>query len=231
MIKEFKKENLSIEVYRVIKTNIQNGLLAEGSKIPSENQLSKQLNVSRVVVREALQMLRHDHIIVTYQGKGSFVANPKNFVLKSSAKYPITAAQYEEIMEFRSCLEFAAIKKAVTIATDAELHKIYDIYMQMKNSVDDPKLFTLNDYKFHYAILEASHNSLILEAMNLKSDAIIECLEVMNQMNDSRAWAINLHQKIAEKLILRDAKSVIDLLKNNGEYNLARIQEFLNNVK
>ncbi|MEM5592414.1 winged helix-turn-helix domain-containing protein [Niallia circulans] len=55
-----------------------NGTWQPGSKIPSETQLQKLFNVSRVSIRSAIQRLRDLGIVVTYQGKGTFVSDDIN---------------------------------------------------------------------------------------------------------------------------------------------------------
>ncbi len=227
VIKEIVKKNLSEEVYERIKQDIRCGNLSEGSKVPSENSLATSLSVSRVVVREALKKLRDEHVIVTYQGSGSYVANPKNF-LDQTQIFDISFDEFCEIMEFRSCIEFAAIKLCVQNATDEELVSLRTHLQGMKTNIDDPIMFTKSDYEFHLSIVKASHNSIFLEVMESKREEILKCLGSMNKINSSHAFAIELHEKIAKKIENRDSKGAIDLLKNNGEYNKARFNEIFN---
>ena len=56
-------------------------------------------------------------------------------------------------------------------------------------------------------------------------DAVLSVLRLMNAVDGQKNYPINLHRQIAEKIIARDAKGAIDLLKNNGEFNLARLEE------
>jgi hypothetical protein len=54
---------------------------------------------------------------------------------------------------------------------------------------------------------------------------VMACLDAMNKVNGSRDWALDLHPKIADCIINKDAKGAVDLLKNSGEYNMARMKE------
>ena len=189
--------------------------------------LSKNLKVSRIVVREALQMLRDEHIIVTYHGKGSFVANPNNFFVEDLFDFNLSYQEFCDIMEYRSVVEFAAIELAVINGSEEDFDKIKFFLNEMKRSVDSPTAFSLNDYKFHFSIIEASHNSIFCEAMTFLAPKILHCLETMNKLNDSRNWAVGLHENILLCLLAKDAKGAISLLKNNGEYNFARLSEII----
>ncbi|MFW6029498.1 MAG: FadR/GntR family transcriptional regulator [Halanaerobiales bacterium] len=52
-----ERENLSRQVFEQLKSQILRGKWKPKEKIPSENELVKILNVSRVTIREALQTL------------------------------------------------------------------------------------------------------------------------------------------------------------------------------
>src|SRR5690554_8067982 len=68
-----KRENLSRQVFEQLKQQIIIGRWKPGKKIPSENELSEMLNVSRVTVREALQTLVALDLLEKKQGEGTFV--------------------------------------------------------------------------------------------------------------------------------------------------------------
>lgn len=58
-----------------IKAKIESGKLAPGEKIPSEPQISKELNLSRNTIRQALKELELKGYLYRVQGKGTFVAS------------------------------------------------------------------------------------------------------------------------------------------------------------
>lgn len=60
-----------------LKKEIKSGKLASDEKLPSENELSKKFDVSRVTVRRALQTLENDQLIYRCQGLGSFVTDQR----------------------------------------------------------------------------------------------------------------------------------------------------------
>ncbi|XVV05483.1 GntR family transcriptional regulator [Actinosynnema sp. CA-248983] len=55
------------------RTKIIEGLLSEGSKLPSESELMDEYGVSRIVARQAIGVLRNEGLIISHTGKGSFV--------------------------------------------------------------------------------------------------------------------------------------------------------------
>ena len=58
----------------LIRERIESGELASGYPVPSVSQLTGEHSVSRDTVRKAFDILRADGLIVTVQGKGSYVA-------------------------------------------------------------------------------------------------------------------------------------------------------------
>ncbi len=65
---------LYYQVQHTITQRISRGEYPPGSQLPSESELSRELGVSRVTVREALRVLAEEGLLVKAQGRGTFVA-------------------------------------------------------------------------------------------------------------------------------------------------------------
>lgn len=61
------------QLHQQLKADILSGYYAEGSLLPSENTLSAEHNMTRVMVRQALSVLEQEGYIARRQGKGSIV--------------------------------------------------------------------------------------------------------------------------------------------------------------
>jgi GntR family transcriptional regulator len=68
---------LYLQIVDSIVAKIEAGELAPGDKVPSERDLSKQLQVSRMTVRHAMNALYVRGILHREQGRGTFIAEPK----------------------------------------------------------------------------------------------------------------------------------------------------------
>ena len=66
-----------IQVKEVIRERIRSRVWQPNDQLPSEADLCDAFNVSRTVIRQALQDLIHDGLIIRRKGKGSFVAPAK----------------------------------------------------------------------------------------------------------------------------------------------------------
>ncbi len=67
-----------IIIKQYICQKIESGQWSQHSKVPSENELAMQFNVSRMTARRALQELTEQGTLVRSQGAGTFVASFKS---------------------------------------------------------------------------------------------------------------------------------------------------------
>ena len=60
-----------------IKIQIQAGVLKPGDQMITETNLCSILNISRTTVRQCMDRLVDEGLLVRYRGRGSFIADPK----------------------------------------------------------------------------------------------------------------------------------------------------------
>lgn len=76
---------LYYQLQEILRDKIENGVWKSGDRLPTEIELCKEYDVSRITVRNALQQLRMEGIINRAPGRGTTVAQPKvrEFLLMS----------------------------------------------------------------------------------------------------------------------------------------------------
>lgn len=67
------KLKLYVQIYTIIKEKIDSGAWPAGTQIPTEDELCRTYDVSKVTVREAIQELVREGCLKRQQGKGTFV--------------------------------------------------------------------------------------------------------------------------------------------------------------
>ena len=89
---------------------IKTGKLKPAQQIPTEQELCQQFNISRTVVRQAINELVSNGYLVTKKGKGTFVAKPKireNLFQNLSSNYQDMLARgiklITKVMEQEKC--------------------------------------------------------------------------------------------------------------------------------
>ncbi len=75
-----------IQVKNQIMNDIKNGNLKIGTKMPTERELSQKLNTSRNTISAAYNLLEQEGVLISYQGRGTFVAEETKSWKHHSAK-------------------------------------------------------------------------------------------------------------------------------------------------
>lgn len=68
---------LYVQLAAYLRIQIQSGILQPGDMMIAENSLCEILNISRTTVRQSMNRLVEEGLLVRYRGKGTFIANPK----------------------------------------------------------------------------------------------------------------------------------------------------------
>lgn len=82
------------QLYQSVVKMIALGVFAENEQLPSVRSVAQELGVNVNTVQKAYRMLERDGVIVSYPGKGSFIASGNNALLKQqeSAREALVAA-------------------------------------------------------------------------------------------------------------------------------------------
>ena len=60
-------------IYNALRSSIRNGEYSSGDRLPSEAELCKQFDASRITVAKAIQRLQQDGLVIRRPGSGSYV--------------------------------------------------------------------------------------------------------------------------------------------------------------
>jgi len=112
---------------------INSNNLKPGDKLPSENELSEKLNVSRTTLREALAELSRENIIYKKHGKGTFVMKEPSFLESGLEKFEgvteiIRSFNYEpktELLKIVIHIPDEEVKKALELSKDEKVVTFY----------------------------------------------------------------------------------------------------------
>lgn len=169
-------EKLSAAVVRQIEKLILRGILRPGERLPAERELSERLGVSRPSLRDALADLQERGLLATRAGSGVFVADVLGSAF-SPALIQLFASDDEAVFDyltFRRDLEGLAAERAARFGSDADLAVIDEIFRKMVAAGDPAHSDHAAelDAQFHSAILEASHNVVLLHMMRSMFDLL-----------------------------------------------------------
>jgi DNA-binding GntR family transcriptional regulator len=139
--------------YEVIREKITSLELVPGSPI-DEGKLAEELEMGLVPVREALNLLAHDHLVeVETEVQGLFVSR-------------VEIPDLQQISEIRMLLEPYCARQAAVHATADDI-VVLEALSQEQGQIpqDQPKLLFDLDHKFHQAIARAAKNKYLAEIL------------------------------------------------------------------
>jgi len=228
-------EKLSAAVVRQIEQLILRGILRPGERLPSERELSDRLGVSRPSLRDAVADLQVRGLLESRPGAGIYVAE----VLGSAFSPALVAlfASHEEAvfdyLAFRRDMEGLAAERAARLGSDTDLKVIDAIFTKMEaaHSKRDPGDEAGLDAAFHMAIIEASHNVIMLHMMRSMYDLLKQGVFYNRQMmfrnKTTRSVLLDQHRAINQTLQARDPLAAREAVSTHLDYVEAALQDQL----
>jgi DNA-binding FadR family transcriptional regulator len=155
MLRTLQRQRLSDGVVAQLLDEIRSGRLGQGGKLPPERQLSEQLGVSRVSVREGLRMLELLEVIEVRQGRGAIVVSSDVPPSGRLLRHWLRAHRDEvlELLEVRESLEATAA--ALAAERGAPIEPPEEV------PPDEIERLVINDLRFHSAIASAGGNPVL----------------------------------------------------------------------
>lgn len=151
MVRNNNKINYTIkeQVYNILKEQILDGTFRSGQWL-QEAKLANDLGVSRSPVREALQQLLGDGLVVNIPNKGVFVKE-------------ITEQDMQNIFEVRICFETVGIRRSVDNLTDEIREQLLEIKQKLIQYYEarDKQNYIREDARLHQLIIQLTGNKLI----------------------------------------------------------------------
>jgi DNA-binding FadR family transcriptional regulator len=179
---------LSGVVYDRIVDMIATGAFPLNSRLPTEMELSERFEASRPVVREALQRLREDGLIVSRQGSGSYVKRrPEADVLQLA---PVgSLADIQRCFEFRAGLEPAGASLAALRRDDGDLVRIDAHMRELERCLAEGHLGVEEDSNLHDEIARSTHNQYHISVQASLRSHVIAGMNVTRSLSLRRSSA------------------------------------------
>ncbi|WP_170575529.1 FadR/GntR family transcriptional regulator [Ruegeria atlantica] len=211
---KIQTEKLSLAVVRQIELLILRGILRPGERLPAERELAERLGVSRPSLREAISNLQDQGLLTAKAGSGIYVAEVLGSAF-SPALVRLFSSHNEAVFDFlsfRQDLEGLAAERAARMGSSSDLKVVQAIFDKMeaahaRNATEEESEL---DAQFHMAIIEASHNVLMLHMMRSMYDLLQQGVfynrQMMFQQSTTRGAILDQHRAINAAIQERDPK-------------------------
>lgn len=201
------------------------GELRPGDKLPSERDMAESLGVSRASVREALTTLEAIGILEIKPGEGTFVKPTSEAETFAPLTLVLTVEGNSgaQLMEVRRILEKEIAALAAERATAEDLNKIEKLLNQMK-AANNPHDAVETDLHFHFAIAEATQNTILVRLMNTVAD-------LMHHTLKGKREKLYAHSPSGQRII-REHEAIYQAIKKRApEEARVKMLEHINHVE
>ncbi|NEW07004.1 FadR family transcriptional regulator [Paenibacillus sp. SYP-B3998] len=209
MLQKTNRLSLVEQVALQLESLIESRQWPVGTRIPAEPELMTELNVSRNTLREAIRALVHAGLLKTRQGDGTYVCSSS--ALGVVLQRRIRRSDAIETLEVRHALEREAAHLASKRRTEKDVEAIRAqlIACESAAALNDKEAYVLADIQLHQAIVEATHNGILIDlyahiAEGLH-ESIISLLEVRN-----RDLHQQTHHRLVAAILAQDADQAVN---------------------
>lgn len=204
---------------------IESKELLPGEKLPSEQELMKELNVGRGTIREAIKSLVSRNIVEIRRGVGTFVAkntgvveDPLGFSFINNKKKLV-----KDSMDVRLLLEPSIARWAARNATDSEILEIIELSKRIEKAILNDEDYSDLDVEFHTKIANSSRNLVIENLIPILNMNIRSLIDVTHAV--LKEHTILSHKKIANAIKERDEEMAERLMREHIEINQNYLDE------
>lgn len=201
-----------------IKELINHKNLEPGDKLPSERMLSEKFEVSRGVVRGAIQKLEFFGLLRSIPQSGTFIANigviAMNGIIDDILN--LDEPHFKSLVETRILLELKTVRLAALRRTEQDLKAMRSCLDAHAEKVINGEDAVQEDLLFHLAIAKASNNTTMNTFMLNITPEIITNFEKHHVCDKEMVHnSIQEHEAIYKAIEIQDTKLAKKVMKEH----------------
>ncbi len=190
------KESIEEKLYHVIRRDIQNGDLPQGTTLV-QGLLAEKYGVSRIPVRSALQLIEKDGLIHKINNKGSYVVTEYN------------PEEISEMIELSRIIELRIISDSFASLNNFAVKKLSSLNRKILNcSIND---YNGLNYDFHLTLFSYSEKKLF------RRFAV--------ELRDNRPMYMSVKNYADVQKAYEEHESMLEAVKNNDIDRFVKLYE------
>ncbi len=210
-------QTLKDKVYLNLRELIISGKIKPGTRLPEE-ELSKQMNISRAPIREALNMLEREGFTTIIPRRGAIVTE-------------VTSDLVRDIWEMRAILEPYAAKASVHRIPEVEIDRIGALVQKTMEQPDDLDLYVKCDLGLHELFYKYVGNHYLKEYIITTASHSLRVRYFVEYSDSFSSHAVKdvyqEHTAIIGALKARDANALYNLVLHHVTNSLTRCEQAL----
>lgn len=206
---------------------LRSGTFSPGERLPPENQLARDLGVSRSAVREALAALDMLGIIVTRQGSGSYFNSSTSELLPQAIEWGMLLGdrQLADLLEARAKIEVALAELAAAKRTDEEALTLEAIVLEMERAESDLSSPSERDLSFHAALSRMARNRVLADTLtSIQSLMRVQIWQRLHRTPEQAERSMREHRAIFEAVRNGDVPAAANAMATHMASVIARIE-------
>lgn len=196
-------------VVEQVESLIIEGRLRPGDLLPPENELGRQLGVSRTVIREAMRTLVAKDLLQVRVGSGTVIRAPSGKSLAKSVALLLRNDNSEldisKVVQVRRLLEIEIAGLAAARRTAEDLARIEETIRQMARTSDRESYATC-DVNFHAALAMATQNELFVMLLDSISEVMLEIRRLGYEVTGATERSLKYHRAIFDQVKAGEAE-------------------------
>ncbi|AVM64517.1 GntR family transcriptional regulator [Dietzia cinnamea] len=206
------RESTPSLIARTLRRAISDGTFGPGTQL-GEAALARSLGVSRGPLREAMQRLTQEGLLVSHRNRGLFVAD-------------LTPEAVEDMYLLRTTVETAALDRVLDLGLGADTADALDAAVDaMAALAAEPRSAAMvaADLDFHHALVEAARSPRLSRVHETVLVETSMCLHAMRGTYSDAASRLAEHRAIADAVRAADPGPARALLVDHMRDGLARV--------
>lgn len=192
-LEPLQPRSLSDQVYYRLREGILTGTIPSGERL-LESEIARLMGTSQAPVREAIQRLVNDGLVVKHLRNSAVVAET-------------TLQDYHELFQIRALIERLAARRVAGTIRPEQCGQLEELIERMRAAAEAHNLHTLaiNDMEFHRLLCEWSGNPTLLRAwMPLSAQVLRFLTQYEIQDYETPLEIANEHQALIAALCSHD---------------------------
>jgi GntR family transcriptional regulator, transcriptional repressor for pyruvate dehydrogenase complex len=198
------RESLSTRSATILKRYLLSERLEPGDRLPPERRLAEALNVSRTVLREAINQLVGEGIIHREPSRSPRVADfDRARLAQEMSMLDDRNAEIRDLIQLRVILELGAIEAIVERATAADIEEMERWVVEAERRLETGEPLSGPEVRFHSALLNTLGNSAVNDLLplieeNMRENLVVDPHELTGVITDHDRRSIAEHRQIFE---------------------------------
>lgn len=204
--------SLRDRVYNHLRAAIISGMIAPGTTLVQE-QLAEQMGVSRTPIRDALDRLANEGLII--RGLGGRVSVAELSIRELREKYAV-----------RGVLEGLALRLAAERLGEIQFGKLRRYLREMREAVEqnDPLTVTEIGCDFHDTIIAACGNEFLIQSLQNLNDSIRRYRRVAANIPGRAVVTMREHEEVYAALQSGDVEAADQLIQEHIAHSQQQLE-------